>query len=101
LLRSISFSTIFLKAKTRNLNEIECFVKAVELKSLTAAAKALKLPKSKICALDGLNEIRLTALERMAGTTGLEPEASAVTGGIRYYNDLTDMRGLPNTAQVI
>jgi hypothetical protein len=21
--------------------------------------------------------------------------------GIRYYNDLTDMRGLPNTAQVI
>jgi hypothetical protein len=32
----------------RNLNEIECFVKAVELKSLTAAAKALKLPKSKI-----------------------------------------------------
>jgi len=32
----------------RNLNEIECFVKAVELKSLTAAAKALKLPKSSI-----------------------------------------------------
>jgi len=30
----------------RNLNEIECFVQAVELKSLTAAAKALKLPKS-------------------------------------------------------
>jgi DNA-binding transcriptional LysR family regulator len=27
----------------RELNEIECFVKAVELKSLTAAAKALKL----------------------------------------------------------
>src|ERR1700738_1450572 len=48
LLRSISFSTIFLKAKMRNLNEIECFVKAVELKRLTAAAKALKLPKSKI-----------------------------------------------------
>ena len=45
LLRSISFSTIFLKAKMRNLNEIECFVKAVELKSLTAA---LKLPKSSI-----------------------------------------------------
>ena len=34
------------KAKIRNLNEIECFVKAVQLKSLTAAAKALKLPKS-------------------------------------------------------
>jgi hypothetical protein len=32
----------------RHLNEIECFVKAVELKSLTAAAKALKLPESKI-----------------------------------------------------
>src|ERR1700730_6133223 len=48
LLRSISFSTVFLKAKMRNLNEIECFVKAVELKSLTAAAKALKLPKSSI-----------------------------------------------------
>src|SRR6266700_7574631 len=48
LLRSISFSTIFLKAKMRNLNEIECFVKAVGLKSLTAAGKALKLPKSNI-----------------------------------------------------
>jgi hypothetical protein len=33
LLRSISFSTIFLEAKMRHLNEIECFVKAVELKS--------------------------------------------------------------------
>ena len=32
LLRSISFSTIFLKAKMRHLNEIECVVKAVELK---------------------------------------------------------------------
>ena len=32
----------------RHLNEMECFVEAVELKSLTAAAKALKLPKSKI-----------------------------------------------------
>ena len=48
LLRSICFSTIFLKAKMRNLNEIECFVKAVELKSLTAAGKDLKLPKSNI-----------------------------------------------------
>jgi len=26
----------------RNLNEIDCFVKVVELKSLTAAGKALK-----------------------------------------------------------
>src|ERR1700730_9977570 len=48
LLRSISFSTIFLKAKMRHLNEIECFVKAVDLKSMTAAANALKLPKFKI-----------------------------------------------------
>jgi hypothetical protein len=32
----------------RHLHEIECFVKAVELKSLMAAAKALKPPKSKI-----------------------------------------------------
>jgi hypothetical protein len=46
LLRSISFSTIFLNAKMRNLNEIECFVKAVKLGSPTAAGKALKLPKS-------------------------------------------------------
>lgn len=30
----------------RDLNEIQCFVKAVEMKSLTAAAKALGLPKS-------------------------------------------------------
>ena len=37
-----------LKQKMRNLNEIECFVKAVELKSLTAAGKVLKLPKSNI-----------------------------------------------------
>ena len=47
LLRSISFSTIFLKAKMRHLNEIECLFKAVELKSLTAAAKALKLQNLK------------------------------------------------------
>jgi hypothetical protein len=31
-------------------------------------------------ARDGFNEIRLTLLEWMAGTTGLEPAASAVTG---------------------
>jgi hypothetical protein len=30
--------------------------------------------------LDGFKEIGLTAQERMAGTTGLEPAASAVTG---------------------
>jgi hypothetical protein len=39
LLRSISFSKIFLKAKMRNLTGIECFVKAVELKSLTQQQK--------------------------------------------------------------
>src|ERR1700733_13426181 len=32
----------------RDLNEIQCFVRAVELKSLTAAAKALGLPKSSV-----------------------------------------------------
>src|SRR5580698_4135518 len=32
----------------RDLNEIQCFVRAVELKSLTAAAKALDLPKSSV-----------------------------------------------------
>jgi hypothetical protein len=32
------------------------------------------------CALDGFNEIRLTALKRMAGTTRLELATSAVTG---------------------
>jgi hypothetical protein len=31
LLRSIFFSTIFLDAKMRNFNEIECFVKAVPM----------------------------------------------------------------------
>src|ERR1700747_1114758 len=32
----------------RDLNEVQCFVKAVQLKSLTAAAKALDLPKSSV-----------------------------------------------------
>jgi len=32
----------------RHLKEIECFVKAVELKSQTTAANALMLPKSNI-----------------------------------------------------
>ena len=32
------------------------------------------------CVPDGFAEFRLTALKRMAGTTGLEPAASAVTG---------------------
>jgi len=37
-----------LKQQMRNLNEIERSVKAIELKSLTAAGKAVKLPKSNI-----------------------------------------------------
>lgn len=32
----------------RDLNEIQCFVKAAELKSFTAAAKALDMPKSSV-----------------------------------------------------
>lgn len=32
----------------RDLNEIQCFVRAIELKSLTAASKALGLPKSSV-----------------------------------------------------
>jgi hypothetical protein len=50
----------------RHLNEIECFVKAVELKSLTAAAKALKLPKFKIKDPATLYHLRLTAHQEEA-----------------------------------
>jgi hypothetical protein len=35
------------------------------------------------CVLNGLNEVRLTALERMAGTTRLELATSAVTARCR------------------
>src|SRR5436189_5828141 len=42
LLRSISFSTIFLKAKMRNLNEIECFVKSCQSLASEAKSKILK-----------------------------------------------------------
>ena len=34
------------------------------------------------CTLDGLNEINLSLLERMAGTTRLELATSAVTGSV-------------------
>jgi hypothetical protein len=37
------------------------------------------------CVLDGFNEIRATLLERVAGTTGLEPATSAVTAGYKYF----------------
>jgi hypothetical protein len=58
LLRSISFSTIFLKTKLRNLNG----------------------SVAPDCALDGLNEIRLTGLERMAGRrdSNLRPAVEGV-----------------------
>ncbi len=39
LLRSISFSTVFLKAKMRNLNEIGCFVKSYESEKLIILAR--------------------------------------------------------------
>src|ERR1700686_3063721 len=42
LLRSISFSTIFLKAKMRHLNEIECFVKSCQSLASEAKSKILK-----------------------------------------------------------
>jgi DNA-binding transcriptional LysR family regulator len=46
----------------KDLNEIQCFVKAVELKSLTAAAKALDLPKSSVSR-------KISNLEKRMGTT--------------------------------
>src|SRR5437879_12059017 len=42
LLRSISFSTIFFKAKMRNLNEIECFVESCQSLASEAKSKILK-----------------------------------------------------------
>jgi len=49
--------------------------------------------------LDGFGELSASSFERMAGTTRLELATSAVT--VRFYNNLQDMRGLPNAAQVI
>jgi DNA-binding transcriptional LysR family regulator len=46
----------------KDLNEIQCFVKAVELKSLTAAAKALDLPKSSVSR-------KISNLEKRMGMT--------------------------------
>src|SRR5260370_42328427 len=48
LLRSISFSTIFLKAKMRNLIEIECFVKSCQSLASEAEAKS-KILKNVSC----------------------------------------------------
>ncbi len=39
LLRSIYFSTIFLKGKMRDLDEIECFVKSYESEKLKISAQ--------------------------------------------------------------
>jgi len=47
---------------TRDLNEIQCFVKAVELKSLTAASQALDLPKSSVSR-------KISNLEKRLGMT--------------------------------
>src|ERR1700677_3859726 len=46
----------------KDLNEIQCFVKAVELKSLTAAARALDLPKSSVSR-------KISNLEKRMGMT--------------------------------
>lgn len=46
----------------RDLNEIQCFVKAVELKSLTAASTALDLPKSSVSR-------KISNLEKRLGMT--------------------------------
>src|SRR4051812_43906019 len=46
----------------RDLNEIQCFVKAIELKSLTAASKALGLPKSSVSR-------KIKSLEERVGLT--------------------------------
>ena len=64
----------------RHFNEIECFVKAVELKSLTAAAKALKLPKSNIS----------RKIKNLAERVGMTPltrttRASHLAGAGRLY----------------
>ena len=44
--------------------------------------------------LDGFSEIRATLLKRMAGTTGLEPAASALTAALRFEGVLVDL-GFP------
>src|SRR5271168_3312669 len=46
----------------KDLNEIQCFVRAVELKSLTAASKALSLPKSSVSR-------KISNLEKRLGMT--------------------------------
>jgi hypothetical protein len=45
------------------------------------------------CAFDRLSEIRLTALERMAGTTRLELATSAATGSEKWFYNNLQRRG--------
>ena len=47
-------------------------------------------------ALDGFNEIRLSVLERMAGTTRLELATSAVTGQRSNQLNYVPSRGINN-----
>jgi len=55
----------------RDLNEIQCFVRAVELKSLTAAARSLNLPKSSVSR-------KIAALEQRLGLTLLTRSTRAL-----------------------
>ena len=52
----------------RDLNEIECFVKAVELKSLTAAAKALRGNEGRVAIT-----VKQRAKRRLVALPGIEP----------------------------
>jgi hypothetical protein len=53
-------------------------------------------------ALDGFNEIRLSALERMAGTTRLELATSAVTvTGCNFTAPIATLGALRNPREVL
>src|SRR6266568_6000420 len=73
LLRSISFSTIFLKAKMRNLNEIECFVKSCQSLASEAKSKILKNVSCMTC------QTR-SSLHSCATREGSQEHLAAVTG---------------------
>ena len=65
----------------RDLNEVQCFVKAVELKSLTAASKALGLPTSSVSR-------KIKSLENRLGVTLLlrtTRRVSLTDAGRSYY----------------
>src|SRR5213592_4375985 len=65
----------------RDLNEIQCFVKAVELKSLTAASQALDLPKSSVSRKISNLEKRL-AMTLVVRTTSALHEIDAAEKGL-------------------